>query len=114
LNNNCTFNSIFKQRIATETLLIGKIYQHYSGKQYKILHIAYSTDNCEKLVVYQALYNDPEFGNKAIWVRRLDEFMSMVIIKDTPIKTFQNDRYRAVNSRLLASSLDYPKESPLL
>ena len=40
---------------------------------YKVLNIGYNADNLEKIVIYQALYDD----NK-IWVRNYAEFNSYV------------------------------------
>ena len=54
-------------------VIVGKTYKHFKGKLYKVLHIGYSADTLEKLVIYQAMYDD----NK-IWVRNYDEFNSYV------------------------------------
>jgi hypothetical protein len=72
-----------------EKPVVGATYQHYSGKKYRILHIANSADNLELLVVYQALYDDEVFGNNNVWVRPLEEFMSMVMIKGIEQKRFK-------------------------
>ena len=63
--------------IDTKGLIVGGVYQHYSGKLYKILHIALSSNDAYELeptVVYQALYHDPKLGDQVIWVRSLAEF----------------------------------------
>lgn len=54
-------------------VIVGQVYKHFKGKMYKVLNIGYSADNLEKMVIYQALYDD----NK-IWVRNYDEFNSYV------------------------------------
>lgn len=54
-------------------VIVGQVYKHFKGKMYKVLNIGYSADNLEKMVIYQALYDD----NK-IWVRNYDVFNSYV------------------------------------
>lgn len=54
-------------------VIVGQVYKHFKGKMYKVLNIGYSADNLEKMVIYQALYDD----NK-IWVRNYDKFNSYV------------------------------------
>lgn len=52
---------------------IGKIYRHFKGNTYKVLHIGYSCDDLRKLVIYQDIEDD-----KKVWVRNYDEFNSYV------------------------------------
>lgn len=60
------------------TLKLNSIYKHYKGKYYKTLYLASdASKDCEQVVVYQALYNDEEFGNNAIWTRSLSEFQGL-------------------------------------
>lgn len=64
-------------------LRLGGLYRHYSGKHYRLLHVARNATNeagLEHMVVYQALYHDSVLGNRAIWVRSLAEFTSPVEI----------------------------------
>ena len=54
-------------------LQLNKIYRHFKGNNYKVLHIAYHSETKEKYVVYQALY-----GNQDIYIRPYDMFLSEV------------------------------------
>jgi len=54
-------------------LIVGGLYRHYKGNNYKVLHIAKHSESLENLVVYQALY-----GEQSIWVRPLDMFLEQI------------------------------------
>lgn len=62
-------------------LKLNSIYRHYKGKYYKTLFICNDASNSSspsnKLVIYQSLYNDEEFGNQALWARPLSEFQEL-------------------------------------
>lgn len=51
---------------------IGSKYRHFKGNEYLVLHVAKHSETLEEYVVYQALY-----GERGIWVRPLDMFLSM-------------------------------------
>ena len=53
-----------------EEAVIGGIYRHYKGNNYKLLAVATHSETLEKMAVYQALY-----GERGIWVRPLAMFM---------------------------------------
>ncbi|MFI4919715.1 MAG: DUF1653 domain-containing protein [Legionellales bacterium] len=65
---------------AAKALKLGT-YEHYSGKQYKVIAVARHSESLEEHVVYQALYGDNDF-----WVRPLGMFVEQVDIhgKQTP------------------------------
>ena len=63
----------------THTMQTGDIYTHYRNHQsYRILAIGHHTETLEKMVIYQALYTDPQFGDQAIWIRPLSMFLETV------------------------------------
>ena len=64
-------------------------YRHYKGKFYKVIGVACHSETKEKLVVYQALYDDPEHGNNALWVRPLKMFLSEVTISGKKVARFK-------------------------
>ncbi len=52
---------------------VGKVYRHFKGKDYKVLHLAIDRESGEDVVVYEALYKDHQ-----IYVRSLEKFASEV------------------------------------
>lgn len=61
-----------------EEVKVGSRYQHFKGKTYKILAIAHHSETEEKLVIYQAEYDSPEFGPNAVWARPYDMFLETI------------------------------------
>lgn len=72
-------------------LKIGSIFQHFKGKDYKILHLAKSSESLEDLVVYEALYENP---NGKIWVRPLKMFLESVEVGGITVPRFKHKTYR--------------------
>lgn len=64
----------------------GALYEHYKGQKYKILGTGRHSETLEMQVIYQALYDSPQFGDRAVWVRPLEMFLGNVTIdgKDQP------------------------------
>ncbi len=61
-----------------DTIELGK-YRHYkTGKEYEVIGVAHHSETLEPLVVYKALYDSPDFGVNAIWVRPLKMFKEKV------------------------------------
>ncbi len=67
---------------------LGK-YQHYKGKQYEVLAIAHHSETLEEMVVYKALYDTPDFGYGAVWVRPKTMFEEEVMIDGVLRKRFE-------------------------
>ncbi len=64
------------------------IYQHYKGKHYQVIGLARHSESLEEYVVYQALYNSPEFGDKSLWIRPSKMFTEMIDINGKKIARF--------------------------
>ena len=64
-------------------------YQHYKGNIYQVISIAYHSETLEKMVVYQAQYDSPEFGKKPIFVRPFQMFLERVTIDGKKIPRFK-------------------------
>lgn len=59
-------------------------YQHFKGNYYQVLHLATHSETEETMVVYQ-----PEYGDRAIWVRPLAIFDETIVRDEKTIKRFQ-------------------------
>ena len=73
----------------SEKTIISGIYQHYKGKLYEVLGVCRHTETLEEMVVYKALYDDPEFGKQALWVRPKAMFFGKVKVGNTEVLRFQ-------------------------
>ncbi len=62
----------------------GKIFRHYKGNLYKVLHVANHSETLEKMVVYKALYGEGE-----IWTRPLSMWTEKVLLDGKEIKRFE-------------------------
>ncbi|MBP5487430.1 MAG: DUF1653 domain-containing protein [Bacteroidales bacterium] len=52
---------------------MAEYYRHFKGKVYRLLSVAKDSETLDKIVVYQAMYDDGD-----IWVRPYDEFFGKV------------------------------------
>ena len=60
-------------------LPLGK-YRHYKGHEYKVIGVGRHRETLEELVVYQALYESPEFESGQIWLRPVTMFLETVVV----------------------------------
>ena len=70
-------------RVNSMEIKLGK-YEHYKGKQYKVLGIAKHSEILEEFVVYKALYDNDE-----LWVRPLKMFLEEVEVNGQKIPRFK-------------------------
>lgn len=59
---------------------VGALYRHYKNKMYKVVGVAHHSETLEPLVIYQALYDSPEFGKDSLWARPLSMFLKTVTV----------------------------------
>ncbi len=67
-----------------DEIVIGGIYKHFKGNEYKILAVAKHSESLEDMVVYQALY-----GSGDIWVRPKDMFLEEIERDGKTFKRFE-------------------------
>ena len=65
------------------------IYQHYKGNLYEVIGIAHHSETLEEMVIYRALYNSPEFGDGALWVRPYTMFLEEIEWEGVKIPRFK-------------------------
>jgi len=68
---------------------IGSLFEHYKGKQYKVLAIARSSEDLQLWVVYQSLYDSKDFGDHALWIRPLKFFVENVLVEGNEVPRFR-------------------------
>lgn len=75
-------------------ILIGGIYQHFKGDYYQVLTVGLDTETLKEMVVYSALYYNPEKETRT-WIRPLDDFMDTKELEDgTVVNRFEFIRER--------------------
>lgn len=67
---------------------LGK-YKHYKGRSYQVLGVARHSETLEELVVYQALYDMPEFGKNSMWVRPKSMFLEEIEVNGKKVPRFE-------------------------
>lgn len=67
-----------------KSLVVGSLYQHYSGKKYKLISVARNSETLEEVVVYQAQY-----GEQDVWSRPLKMFIEDVVYQGQTVPRFK-------------------------
>lgn len=65
------------------------LYKHYKGNLYEVIGVAHHSETLEEMVVYKALYDTPDFGYGAIWVRPLAMFNETIVVDGIEVKRFE-------------------------
>lgn len=63
------------------------IYQHFKGNKYRLLGVGKHSETLEPMVVYEALYENPE---GRLWVRPLSLFVEVI---DKPEINYRGPRF---------------------
>ncbi len=61
-------------------------YQHYKGHFYRVIGVAKHSETLEELVIYEALYENPD---GKLWVRPLKMFLEKVEINGKKVPRFK-------------------------
>ena len=67
-------------------LILGGLYQHYKGMNYRVLHLVKHSETLEWLVMYECLYDNPE---GSLWVRPLKMFTETVEVSGKIVPRFR-------------------------
>ena len=65
-------------------IAVGSVYEHYSGKRYRVIAVGRHSEDLSLYVVYEALYDCGDFGQT--WLRPLAMFLENVEITDVLVQ----------------------------
>ncbi|MDQ3112255.1 MAG: DUF1653 domain-containing protein [Bacteroidota bacterium] len=69
-------------------------YKHYKGKFYEVIGTVIHSETLERMVLYKALYESPDFpegasGKDQLWVRPEKMFVGKVMIDGKEVPRFE-------------------------
>ena len=64
---------------------INAIYKHYKGGLYRVICIAKHSETLEDLVIYEALYDNPD---SKLWARPMNVFIGKVVVDGKEVERF--------------------------
>ncbi|HBG81231.1 TPA: DUF1653 domain-containing protein [candidate division CPR2 bacterium] len=64
-------------------------YLHYKGKEYEVIGVARNSETFEELVIYRGLFESPEYGLTALWVRPKSMFLEDVGVDGKKVPRFK-------------------------
>lgn len=67
------------EKQAERQIELHRVYRHFKGNYYLVEDVAVNADTQEKMVVYRPLY-----GEGGLWVRPLEEFLSLTETRKYP------------------------------
>ncbi|NUN04549.1 MAG: DUF1653 domain-containing protein [Bdellovibrio sp.] len=67
-------------------IIPGAIYQHYKGKQYRVIGVGKHSESLEDIVLYEALYANP-LGR--LWCRPVSMWPQLVEVEGQKIPRFK-------------------------
>lgn len=68
------------------------VYRHYRGNEYEIVAVGRWEATEEPVVVYRALYDTPDVGSAAVWVRPVTSFLETITHEGVVIQRFTKVR----------------------
>lgn len=71
-----------------DSILFGK-YRHYKGNIYEVVGFAIHSETLERMIVYRALYDSPEFGKDQLWVRPEKMFLEKILLDGKEVQRFE-------------------------
>lgn len=71
-----------------QSLLVGGLYQHYSGNHYTISAIARHTETLEEYVVYTKAVGDGHTPEDNVWIRPVEMFTETIMINQEALPRF--------------------------
>jgi len=77
------------EEVMIQKVPVGSVFEHYRGMRYEILSIGRHSESEDLHVVYQALYSDPVFGDRAIWIRPLAMFLEEIELNGKKTQRFR-------------------------
>ena len=65
------------------------IYEHYKGGRYKVIGIGVNRETFKEFVVYEMLYDGPDYPKGTIWLRTPEDFLGSVEVDGKKVGRFK-------------------------
>ncbi|NUW37167.1 DUF1653 domain-containing protein [Nonomuraea sp. SMC257] len=72
------------------------VYEHFSGNRYQVIGFGHGVEGTgadeqvgEEVVVYQALFDSPAYGDRHIWVRGVKNFTEHIEVAGQRVERFR-------------------------
>jgi hypothetical protein len=84
--------ALLNEEFIMDNVIVGAEYVHYKGNHYKVIALAHDSEDPKKIfVIYQGLYDCPEFGKNPTWVRPIESFSEMVKVNEKEVPRFKKN-----------------------